>query len=241
MLQGGERGITNERSVVLEDEVGSYGTALTGQQQENADQEFDDTFQDDPGHISRGEIRFNAALRAMGGRNPGRREQRRRGSRLVLERRVDLHVQQPTWTAIEEPEQKRPKANVAVNIMASVPSPAPAPPSHLGMSDKEARSDLNSYFSSLSSETLAQEKKHDEYRLNQLAGKTPGSAQARAEGSAQETNRQFVRSHKQLLADEKVSALMNLVRKAAASKQFQAALVGASKSRYRGSVVGDFE
>ena len=47
--------------------------------------------------------------------------------------------------------------------------------------------------------------------------------------------------HVQQVADQKVSALMKLVKKAAASKQFQEALVDASRDTYRGSVVDDFE
>jgi len=233
--QARDGGVANRDAVVLEEEIGSFGTALNQRQVENADAEFDDTFQDDPGHVSRGEIRFEAALRAAGGRNPA---ERRRRPRFEMQRRPNLRAQ---WTAVPE-EDQRPSSKVAVNIVAA--APAPAAPSRLGMSDKAARNDLNSYFSSLASQVQEQEKVHAERVLGELSGSSGSSADSASTSTSTSTRQSLgamARSHGQEVADQKVSALMKLVKKAAASKKFQEALVTASRDTYRGSVVGDFE
>ena len=220
---------SSKHAIILEEEIGAFGTALNQRQVQDADAQFDDTFQDDPGHISRGEIRFEAALRAAGGRNPA---ERRRRTQFEVQRRPNLRAQ---WTAIPEDDEKPGK--VAVNIVAS--APAPAPVRRLGMSDKAARSDLNSYFSSLASQVKAQEKIHAERELGELSGDKDSSTSKGA--STRQSLGAMGRSHGQEIADQKVSALMKLVKKAAASKKFQEALVTASRDTYRGSVVGDFE
>ena len=228
--------IASGHAAVLEEEIGAFGTALNQRQVEDADAVFDDTFQDDPGHTSRGEIRFEAALRAAGGRNPAERRQR---AQFTLQRRPNLRAQ---WTAIPEEDEKPSK--VAVNIVAS--APAPAPVRRLGMSDTDARSDLNSYFSSLASQVKEQEKRHAEHELGELSGVDSSSDSGDRDSSASKSasTRQSLgavrRTPGQEIADQKVSALMKLVKKAAASKQFQEALVTASRDTYRGSVVGDF-
>jgi hypothetical protein len=227
-LQVGDRGLGSKHAVVLEEEIGAFGTGLNGRAVRDADAEYEDRFQDDPGHVSRGELRFNAALHAMGGRNPAERRRRYR----QVERRPNLRAQ---WTAIPEPEE-RPASKVAVNIVAS--APAPAAPTHLGFTDSEARTDLNSYFSSLSSQAKTQAKKHAEQVLGELSGSSDSTAT-----TSRKSTRQSLGSstHGEKIADQKVSALMKLVKKAAASKSFQEALVDASRNTYRGSVVGDFE
>ena len=232
-VQARDGGVAKRGAVVLEEEIGAFGTALNQRQVEDADAEFDDTFQDDPGHVSRGEIRFEAALRAAGGRNPA---DRRRRPRFEMQRRPNLRAQ---WTAVPE-EDERPRSKVAVNIVAS--APAPAAPSRLGMSDKAARNDLNSYFSSLASQVKEQEKVHAEHVLGELSGSSGSSADSASTSTSTRQSLGAVgRSHGQEVADQKVSALMKLVKKAAASKKFQEALVTASRDTYRGSVVGDFE
>jgi hypothetical protein len=244
--QAGDRGLASRHAVELEEEIGAFGTGLSGRQVHDADAEYEDAFGDDPGHVSRGEIRFNAALRAMGGRNPA--YERRRRARLSVERRPNLAGR---WTAIPEPEEAKP-SKVEVKVIAA--APAPAPVSRLGMSDKEARSDLNSYFSTLSQQAKAQERKHAQQVLGELSGdsavadggdsSSSSSSFSSSGGGARTSARQSLsgaNTHGQQVADRKVSALMKLVKKAAASKQFQEALVDASRNTYRGSVVGDFE
>jgi len=233
--QAGHRGLESRHAVALEEEIGSFGTALNGRQVEDADAEFEDEFGEDPGHVSRGEIRFNAALRALGGRNPA--YERRHRARFSVERRPNLAAR---WTAIPEPEEKKP-AKVEVKV---VEAPAPAPVSRLGMSDSEARNDLNSYFSTLSQQVKDQEKKHAEQVLGELSGDSANAEGSSGGGSNGNSARQSLsgaKTHVQQVADQKVSALMKLVKKAAASKQFQEALVDASRDTYRGSVVDDFE
>ena len=235
VVQAGDRGLESRHAVALEEEIGSFGTALNGRQVEDADAEFEDEFGEDPGHVSRGEIRFNAALRALGGRNPA--YERRHRARFSEERRPNLAAR---WTAIPEPEEKKP-AKVEVKV---VEAPAAAPVSRLGMSDSEARNDLNSYFSTLSQQVKDQEKKHAEQVLGELSGDSAAAESSSSGGSNGNSARQSLsgaKTHGQQVADQKVSALMKLVKKAAASKQFQEALVDASRDTYRGSVVGDFE
>jgi len=230
--QAGGHGMGDNHAVVLEEEVGSFGTALNQRQVHDADAEFEDRFQDDPGHVSRGEIRFNAALHDMGGRNPN---ERRRHYREV-ERRPNLRAQ---WTAIREPEVKQP-SKVAVNIVAA--APAPAVPNHMGMSDSEARNDLNSYFSTLSQQVKSQEKKHAEQVLGELSGSSSTTPTDDSSAGMSSTRQSLgVVTFGQKVADQKVSALMKLVKKAAASKKFQEALVDASRDTFRKSVVSDFE
>jgi len=215
-----------KHAVVLEEEVGSFGTSLNQRQVQDADAEFEDRFQDDPGHVSRGEIRFNAALHDMGGRNPTERRRRYR----EVERRPNLRAQ---WTAIREPVEKLP-SKVAVNIVAA--APAPSIPSHVGMSDSESRNDLNSYFSTLSQQVKSQEKKHAEQVLGELSGSPTDDSSA-----VQNQQSLGAVTYGQKVADQKVSALMKLVKKAAASKKFQEALVDASRDTYRATTPGDFD
>ena len=236
LIQGADRGMTSNRAVVLEEEIGVFGTALNGRQTNDADSEYEDVFQDDPGHVSRGEIRFNAALRAMGGRNPA--YDRRRRAHFAVQRRPNLSSK---WTAVPEVEEKQPKVEVKVVAAA----PAPAAPSRLGMSDKEARSDLNSYFSTLASQAKSQAKKHAEQVLGELSGSSDSISDDSASGDtgsalSSQQSLSGAPTRGQKVADQKVSALMKLVKKAAASKKFQEALVDASRDTYRGSVVGDF-
>ena len=225
-------------AVVLEEEVGTFGTALSYGQIQDADAEYEDRFQNDPGHVSRGEIRFNSALHDMGGRNPA--DGRRRSYRQV-ERRPNLRAT-PQWTAIPEPKV----AKVAVNIVASAPAPSSAASSRLGMSDKEARSDLNSYFSTLAAQAKSQEKKHAEQVLGLSQGDdsiNDSSSDDSSRTAKKVSTRQSLgaSTHGEKVADKKVEALMKLVEKAAASKRFQEALVDASRDTFRGSIPGNFE
>lgn len=232
-LQSGDRGLGTQHAVVLEEEVGAFGTGLNERAVQDADAEYNDRFQDDPGHVSRGELRFNAALHAMGGRNPAERRRRYR----QVERRPNLRAQ---WTAIPEPEEKT-ASKVAVNIVAA--APAPSAPTHLGFTDSEARTDLNSYFSSLSAQAKTQAKKHAEQVLGELSGSSDSSSDDSTATTSRKSPRQSLgaATHGEKIADQRVSALMKLVKKAAASKSFQEALVDASRNTYRGSVVNDFE
>jgi len=221
-------------AVVLEEEVGTFGTALSYRQVQDADAEYEDRFQNDPGHVSRGEIRFNSALHDMGGRNPadGRQQRYRQ-----VEGRPNLRAT-PQWTAVPEPEE----AKVAVNIVASAPAPSPAASIRLGMSDKEARSDLNSYFSTLAAQAKSQEKKHAEQVLGLSQGDDSSSDDSSRTAKKVSTRQSLGAStHGEKVADKKVEALMKLVEKAAASKRFQEALVDASRDTFRGSIPGNFE
>ena len=189
------------RAVVLSDEVGAFGTALSDREQADADDEFEDTFPDDPGHTSRGEIRFNAALRAMGGRNPS---ERRRRYRQAPERRPI----KSQWTVIPEPDEKPSK--VAVNIRADVTQPRAAR-SHLGFTDTEARSDLDGYFSALAAQASNLRKQHAEQELGLRvedgggSGSSKGSESRSARQSLGARGRVARRSHGQRLADQKVT------------------------------------
>jgi hypothetical protein len=48
---------------ILSEEIGTYGTGLSNREYAHTDSAYDNTFQNDPGHTSRAEIRFNEALR----------------------------------------------------------------------------------------------------------------------------------------------------------------------------------
>jgi len=154
-----------------------------------------------------------------------------------VERRPNLRAT-PQWTAVPEPEE----AKVAVNIVASAPAPSPAASSRLGMSDKEARSDLNSYFSTLAAQAKSQEKKHAEQVLGLSQGDDSSSDDSSRTAKKVSTRQSLGAStHGEKVADKKVEALMKLVEKAAASKRFQEALVDASRDTFRGSIPGNFE
>jgi len=49
--------------LALEQEIGSFGTGLSNNQEVAVDDAYDNTFMNDPGHISRAEILFNRALK----------------------------------------------------------------------------------------------------------------------------------------------------------------------------------
>mmetsp|Transcript_38308 Transcript_38308/g.89796 ORF Transcript_38308/g.89796 Transcript_38308/m.89796 type:complete len:268 (+) Transcript_38308:3-806(+) len=211
VLQGGSGG----GSVALEAEIGEFGTGLGRRQTQEADSQYDQSFGNDPGHTSRAEIRFNAALHAAGGRGS-----RGRSARASMKATAPAE-----WQAFPEDADKGGRGKVTV-IVEKEKAVAPLAVDHFGMNTAEARADLGSYFNSLGSQVQKQEKVHMQQVLrDQQFERDPAHYAATPSDKV----------------NLKVSSLFNLIRKAEASKTFRKALVASTKSNYRGSLVGDFE
>ena len=228
-VAGSCSGQTSTKKIVLEQEIGEYGTGLNNQQSLNADNLYENTFQDDPGHISRAEIRFNAALKAAGGE----------GGQPLAQARAPLAAAPSSgsgWAAYPVLSRKRKAQGVTVNI---VEGKRGREEHRHGMSASEARGDLESYFSSLGNQLKAQERKHAQQILNSLSSSSSSTSSSSSSDASREQGSGGV--PRQERTDQKLSALMKLVEKAAHSQKFQRALVGASKGKFRQSLVGDFE
>jgi hypothetical protein len=102
--------------VVLEAEIGEFGTGLGRRQTQDADDQYEDNYGDDPGHTSRAELRFNAALRAAGGR--GGRGRSARGS-------MKKTIAPAEWQAFPEDTAHGGKGKVTVIIEKEKPVAPP--------------------------------------------------------------------------------------------------------------------
>lgn len=102
ILQGGSGG----GSVALEAEIGEFGTGLGRRQTQEADSQYDQSFGNDPGHTSRAEIRFNAALHAAGGRGS-----RGRSARASMKATAPAE-----WQAFPEDADKGGRGKVTVIV-----------------------------------------------------------------------------------------------------------------------------
>jgi len=233
-LQGGS-------SISLEEEIGSFGTALNSRQNRDTDQIYENTYQNDPGHISRAELRFNAALRAAGGRS---------GQDVVATSAPEMNMvvaprltSSAQWTAFPDPATHHDKLTVNIEEKHT----KEAAPRHVGMTAAEARQDLGGYFDSIDHQVKLQERRHAQQILHSLS-LTGKQTQARTDSGAGHFS-------PDTLAARKTQSLMNLVKKAEAgkasnlerlveraanSKVFQRALVGAAKGNYRGSLAADY-
>lgn len=172
--QGWGSGSESGRAI-LSQEIGAYGTNTNSAQQQETDRMYDSTFQSDPGHISRAELRFNAALRAAGVSRGGMALTTRRRRRTTQERSPDKPVLRASsvpgsdWVAYPE-GPGRAKEDVTINIYRKQQqlraSPHRASPRR--MSASEARHDLFGYFDGISNQVADQERKHARLMLDRL-------------------------------------------------------------------------
>jgi hypothetical protein len=160
---------------ILSQEIGAYGTSTDSAQQQETDRMYDSTFQSDPGHISRAELRFNAALRAAGVSRGGmalttrrRRTQERPPAKPVLK---SSPASGSDWVAYPD-GQGRAKEDVTINIYGKQQQLRASGPPHRAsprrMSASEARRDLFGYFDGISSQVADQERKHARLMLDRL-------------------------------------------------------------------------
>lgn len=200
---------------------------------------YENTYQDDPGHISRAELRFNAALRAAGGRGGSEVKQ----TQMSVAAAPRLSSQ---WTAFPDPSTHHAKETV---IIDEKPVRKQAAPRHFGMTAEEARADLGGYFNSIDHQVKKAERRH----AQQILALTSDShGQHYAAVSSEEVP--LSPASPDTLAARKQQSLMNLVKKAetgkerslmklveraAHSKVFQRALVGGAESKYRRSLAAD--
>ena len=104
--------------MVLEAEIGEFGTGLGRRQTQDADTQYEDNYGDDPGHTSRAELRFNAALRAAGGRGGrGRSARSARGSMKA--------TATAEWQAFPEDAAHGGKGKVTVIVEKEKPAAPP--------------------------------------------------------------------------------------------------------------------
>jgi len=222
------------KPVAMEQEIGSFGTALNSRQNQDTEKVYENTFQDDPGHISRAELRFNAALRAAGGRDVGSATSDRMG--VVSAPRLSSQ-----WTAFPDPTEHKDK--LTVNIEEK-PVQKQAAPRHFGMTAKEARADLGGYFDSIDHQVKKQERKRAQQLLHALSlSQSPAHPASSSEVSPDTLAARKAHSLMKLVKKAesgKERSLIQLVQKAARSKVFQRALVGTEEGKYRRSLAGDF-
>jgi len=214
-------------SVVLEEEIGTYGTGLGRRQVRDADAEYESKFGADPGHTSRAELRFNAALAAAGGRS-GRDGRGRTGMKAT--------AAPAQWEAF--PEKASPRNKVEVVVEKEGAPASSAGHNFFGMTAAQARADIGGYFNSLGSQVQKQENLHaqqvlSEQNMEQQINDADGGEHHMYAGDSGHSP--------SLKASMKVASLFNLIRKAEASKTFKRAIVNSARSNFRGSLVGDFE
>jgi hypothetical protein len=169
------QGNASVSKIVLEQEISSFGTGLSPKERDETEQQYEDTFYDDPGHISRAELRFRKALQAAGGlsmahvarakayyETDGENEARK-------PRQTKSHKQTLSkWTAI--PENDSASGDGMVNIVINTPKKnVQAASSRFGMSSLAARQDLESYFDGLDNQIHTQERKHVSEVLQRLS------------------------------------------------------------------------
>ena len=171
----------------MEQEISSFGTGLSSKEQDDTEKQYEDTFYDDPGHISRAELRFRKALNAAGGlsmAHVGRakayyetedaepvRSTRARSKKQSLSK----------WTAIPDDSTSDGMVNIVINAPKKV---AKTTSSRLGMSSLAARKDLESYFDGLGTQIHQQERKHVSEVLQRLSGAGPAGDAVQGEKQA---------------------------------------------------------
>ena len=184
---------TSASRYVLEAEISSYGTGQSEKEQDDTERQYEDTFYDDPGHISRAELRFRKALNAAGGLSMAHV-----GRARAYYETEDDDVSEPRrstqtrskkqslskWTAFPEDDSS---SDGAVNIVINAPKKsAQVTSSRFGMSSLAARQDLESYFDSLDTQIHKQERKHVSEVLQRLSSTNgnPGPASRGSKGAA---------------------------------------------------------
>lgn len=235
----------------MEQEIGSFGTGYTAS---GIDTLYDRSFGGDPGHISRGELRFQAALRwhstlsrlltpsssspygfltvwvcrAAGGTVEEQAGPSRGGS----------------WSAYREgPAQSSKKTVVNVYSSKQLKAAAPAPaPAHMGMTTDEANRDLNDYFGSIDKLVKLQERKEATATLSRLGGETSGVSEGPSTASVVAPRRQSRGSTQARAAHvrRRQGSLYSLLKKAVQSEEFQRDLVDDAEAKYKTSLMGDF-
>eukprot|EP00282_Hemiselmis_andersenii_P033930 CAMPEP_0169476920 /NCGR_PEP_ID=MMETSP1042-20121227/27634_1 /TAXON_ID=464988 /ORGANISM="Hemiselmis andersenii, Strain CCMP1180" /LENGTH=238 /DNA_ID=CAMNT_0009591223 /DNA_START=10 /DNA_END=726 /DNA_ORIENTATION=- len=217
ILQGGGK------EVGLEQEIGTFGTGSVP----DVDTAYDQAFGGDPGHISRGEMRFAAALRAAGG---------------TISAPAELPARGGQWAAYPEapaPGSRKTVVNV-YNSKQLARRPAVKAAPHLGFTTAEANKDLNSYFNSIDHQVKAQERKEVVSLLHSLGGEGDAPAAA-ASSPGQSRGRRTAHSRAAAVhVQRRQGSLYSLLKKAVQSDEFQRALVGDAKGKFKQSLVGDF-
>lgn len=157
---------------------------MSSAQQQDTDDAYDSNFGSDPGHISRAELRFNAALQAAGVTRGGMVAAPARRGR-VLPRLKAAPGAGRNWVAYPESGARGAKEDVTINIykqqalrQAAVRQRQARPRS---MSAAEARSDLFGYFDGITSQVAYQERKHARQVLDRLGSEEKGAGR---EGSS---------------------------------------------------------
>jgi len=227
------------KGVALEQEIGSFGTAYS---RGGIDSAYDRSFGGDPGHISRGELRFQAALRAAG----GTAEDTEGDSRPTAGSK---------WRAYPEGDATGSKKTV-VNVYSNkqlTSAPARAPPAHVGMTSDEANKDLNNYFGSIDRQVKLRERREATAMLRRLGGLSSSggvgndddaAATAPAgpsSGSSHASRGRRVSSRGRAgHVRRRQSSLYGLLKKAVQSEEFQRDLVNDAEAKYKTSLMGDY-
>jgi hypothetical protein len=162
--------------IVLEQEISSFGTGLSTKDRDETEQQYEDTFYDDPGHISRAELRFRKALQAAGGLSMAHVARAKAyyetdgENEASKPRQAKSHKQTLSkWTAFPENDSAS-GGDGLVNIVINTPKKnAQAASSRFGMSSLAARQDLESYFDGLDNQIHTQERKHVSEVLQRLS------------------------------------------------------------------------
>ncbi len=204
----------------LSEEIGAYGTGLSETDSADADDAYENTFSDDPGHISRAEIRFNAALRAAGVRTTAPSKTVRKPA-LRAAPAPAQDTSSTEWTAFPDPSEGRKKEEVTVNLYGYGDKPTAAAPaatapsrSRLGMSSREAQKDLLGYFDTLDNQIHDEERKHAKEVLTRLGG-SGGSQTKLSQAQPQQKERRHSRGR------NRENSIMRLLRKAMESDEFK--------------------
>jgi hypothetical protein len=173
--------------ISLEEEISSFGTGLSRKEQDDTEEQYENTFYDDPGHISRAELRFRRALNAAGGlsmAHVGRAKAyyETDDSEPVRSTKAKSRKQSLTkWTAIPDDSQDDGMVNIVINAPKK---PAQVASSGFGMSTLAARKDLESYFDGLDTQIHKQERKHVSEVLQRLSGSGSSSGDAASDKTA---------------------------------------------------------
>mmetsp|Transcript_44296 Transcript_44296/g.118173 ORF Transcript_44296/g.118173 Transcript_44296/m.118173 type:complete len:226 (-) Transcript_44296:240-917(-) len=202
-------------ATALEQEIGNYGTAESERDRDLTEEEYENTFYDDPGHISRAELRFRKALRAAGGLSIAHvahpkayyetdMDDAPLPSRYARGKANSGKQTLSQWTAIPDDSAD----SSAVNIVINTPKKhSKQTKSRLGLSTLAARQDLESYFNSLDHKIHVQEKKHASEEIQRLSGDgSEATSSGRQSGGARKS---------------KGTSMMRLLEKAMESNQFR--------------------
>ena len=202
-----------EHAIALEEEISAFGTGLSREAQSSADAVYDNTWNDDPGHISRAEVRFNRALHAAGGLSQAHTSK----APAYDEKKAPAGIKQnlKQWTAYPDPgADGGGTVNIIINKKHASRGRAQG-----GMSSLAARQDLESYFDGLGSQIHTLERKHVSEVLRRLDTDDAQPSEGQEGGRSSPGRR--TRSSGSTAKMPKDSSMLRLLEKAMKSNDFR--------------------